>query len=189
VKNRRQDIRAASARLLAATQTVKAQSAQRLPVLEVNANAGETGFNYASSIPDYEVGARISIPLFTGRRIESDVLDARAVLSRRQAELSDIQARAIYDVRSAMLDLNAAQTSVDVSVENVKLAIEGLRQAKDRFQNGVTTGVDLIRAQQDVAEAEDNRIASIYAHSLAKLMLIRATGTAEANYSTYLGVQ
>ena len=189
VKNRRQDIRAASARLLAATQTVKAQAAQRLPVLEVNANAGETGFNYASSIPDYEVGARISIPLFTGRRIESDVLDARAVLSRRQAELSDIQARAIYDVRSAMLDLNAAQTSVDVSVENVKLAIEGLRQAKDRFQNGVTTGVDLIRAQQDVAEAEDNRIASIYAHSLAKLMLIRATGTAEANYSTYLGVQ
>jgi outer membrane protein TolC len=189
VKSKRQDIRAASARLQAAAQTVRAQSAQRLPTVEIKANAGETGFNYARSIPDYEVAARVSIPLFTGRRFEADVLDAKAVFNRRQAELSDIQARAIYDVRTALFDLNAAQTSVDVSVDNVKLATEGLRQAKDRFQNGVTNSVDLIRAQQDVAEAEDNRIASIYAHSLAKLMLIRATGTAEANYLTYLGVQ
>jgi outer membrane protein TolC len=189
VESKRQDIRAASARLQAATETVRAESAQRLPTIEIRANAGETGFNYARSIPDYEVGARVSVPLFTGRRIESDVLDARAVMHRRQAELADIHARAIYDVRSALFDLHAAQTSVDVSVDNVKLASEGLRQARDRFQNGVTTSVDLIRAQQDVAEAEDNRIASIYAHTLAKLMLIRATGTAEANYLTYLGVQ
>lgn len=189
VRNQRQDIRAASARLQAAAQTVKAQSAQKLPIILIKANAGETGYNYVRSIPDYEVGAQVSIPLFTGRRIEADVLDARAVMNRRQAELADIHARAIYDVRTALFDLNAAQTSVDVSVDNVKLATEGLRQARDRFQNGVTTSVDLIRAQQDVAEAEDNRIASIYAHSLAKLMLIRATGTAEANYLTYLGVQ
>ncbi len=189
VKNQRQDIKAASARLEAANQAVKAQSAERLPTVEVSANAGETGFNYARSVPDYEIGARVSIPLFTGRKIESDVLAAKAVLHRRQAEFLDIQARAVYDVRTALLDLHAAQTSVGVSVENLKLATEGLRQARDRFENGVTNSVDLVQAQQDVAEAEDNRIASIYSHSLAKLMLIRATGTAEANYLTYLGVR
>lgn len=185
----RQDIRAATARVGEAKLIVKAQSAERLPVVEIRADAGETGFNYARSVPDYQVGARVSVPLFTGRRIESDVLTAKAVLQRRQAELSDIQARAIYDVRTALLDLDASQTSVEVSAENTRLAREGLRQARDRFENGVTNSVDLIQAQQDVAEAEDNRIASIYSHSLAKLMLIRATGTAEANYLTYLGVR
>ncbi len=188
-RGQRQDIKAAVARLEAANQTVKAQSAERLPTLEVKANAGETGFNYARSIPDYEVGARISLPIFTGRRIEADVLSAKAVLHRRQAELSDIQARAVYDVRTAMLDLRAAETSVEVSGENLKLAKEGLRQARDRFENGVTNSVDLVQAQQDVAEAEDNRVASIYSHSLAKLMLIRATGSAETDYLTYLGVR
>jgi outer membrane protein TolC len=186
---KRQDIRAATARLEAAAQTVKTQSAQRLPTVDITANAGETGFNYARSVPDYDVSARVSLPIFTGRRIESDVLSAKAVLNRRQAELSDIQARAIYDVRTALFDLNAAQTSVEVASENVTLATEGLRQARARFQNGVTNSVGLIQAAQDVAEAEDNRIASIYAHSLAKLMLIRATGTAEANYLNYLGVR
>ncbi|NYF87967.1 TolC family protein [Tunturiibacter empetritectus] len=189
VKTQRQDIRAAKAQLEAAKESVKAQSAERLPTLEVRASVGETGFVYAKSTPDYEVAARIAIPIFTGRRIESDILTAKAVLHQREAELADIQARAVYDVRTALLDLKAAEASVEVSNANLSLAREGLRQARDRFLNGVTNSVDLVQAQQDVAEAEDNRIASVYAHSLAKLMLIRATGTAEANYLTYLGVR
>jgi outer membrane protein TolC len=189
VKTQRQDIRAAHARLEAAIQMVKAQSAERLPTLEIKANAGETGFNYAGSVPDYALDARVAIPLFTGRRIQSDVIAAKAVLHRRQAEVADIEARATYDVRTALLDLDAAQTSVEVSIDNLQLASEGLRQARDRYENGVTNSVDLVQAQQDVAEADDNRIASIYSHSLAKLMLIRATGTAETNYAIYLGVR
>jgi len=61
--------------------------------------------------------------------------------------------------------------------------------AKDRFDVGVSNTVDLIQAQQAIAEAEDNRIASVYAHQFAKLLLIRATGTAEQDYINYLGVR
>ncbi len=183
----RQDLRAAKMRLRAAEQTVKAEQAQRLPTIEVRANAGETGVTYGGALRDYEIEGRISIPIFTGRRIESDVLSAKAVLSRREAEFADIQARAVYDVRAALLDLAGASTSVQVSTENQSLAVEGLRQARDRFDAGVTNVVDLIQAQQALAEAEDNRIASLYAHELAKLMLIRATGTAVQDYLTDLG--
>ncbi len=183
----RQDLKAAKARLRAAEQTMKAQQAQRLPTIDVRANAGETGVTYGGALRDYEVEGRISVPIFTGRRIESDILNAKAILARRKAEFADTQARAIYDVRTALLDLAGANTSVQVSTENQALAQEGLRQAKDRFEVGVTNVVDLIQAQQAVAEAEDNRIASVYAHELAKLMLIRATGTAQQDYITYLG--
>ena len=183
----RQDLRAAKARLDAAEQAVKAQRAQRLPSVEVRANGGETGITYGHPYRDYEVEGRISIPIFTGRRIEADVLDARATADRRAAEFADTQARAIFDVRTALLDLTAASKSVAVSLENQALAIEGLRQAKDRFEVGVSNAADLIQAQQAAAEAEDNRIASIYAHHVATLMLIRATGTAEQDYLSYLG--
>jgi len=186
---KRQDLRAAKARLEAAEQSVKAERAQRLPRVEVLANAGETGITYGHPYRDYEVDGRISVPIFTGRRIEADVLDAKATADQRRAEFADTQARAVFDVRTALLDLAAATKSVEVSVENQALAAEGLRQAKDRFEFGVSNAADLIQAQQAVAEAEDNRIASIYAHQVAKLMLIRATGTAEQDYLSYMGVQ
>jgi outer membrane protein TolC len=186
---KRQDIRAAKARVEAAEQMVKSASAQRLPTLDVSANAGETGITYGHPYRDYEVEGRISIPVFTGRRIEAEVNTAKAVMARRQAELADVRARAVYDVRTALLDLDAAETSVQVSLDNQKLALEGLRQSQSRFDNGVSNSVDLIIAQQAVAEAEDNRIASVYADQLAKLMLVRALGTAEQDYKKYIGVQ
>lgn len=185
----RQDLKAAKARLEAADQVVKAQQAQRLPTVDVRANAGETGITYGHPIRDYEVEGRISLPIFTGRRIESDILQAKALLARRKAEFADTQARAAFDVRTSLLDLAAASRSAEVSLENQALAKEALRQAKDRFEVGLSNTVDLIQAQQAVAEAEDNRIASVYAHQLAKLLLIRAIGSAEQDYINYLGVR
>ena len=131
----------------------------------------------------------MSVPIFSGRKIESDILAAQAVLKRRQAEFQDLKARTKYDVRSAYLDLEAASKSVEVSQGNLSLANEGLKQSKDRFDAGVANSLELIEAQQAVADATDNNIASIYSHNLAKLMLIRATGTAEQNYAEYLGVK
>ena len=172
-----------------AAEAVKARKSERLPTIDVRANAGETGTTFGRPYRDYEVEGRISIPVFTGRRIEADVLGAQALLARRIAELADTGARVQFDVRTALLDLSAAQTSVEVSLQNQALAKEGLRQATDRFNVGLSTIVDLIQAQQAVAEADDNRLASFYAHQLSKLILIRATGTAEQDYLTYMGAK
>jgi outer membrane protein TolC len=184
----RQDLKAAAARVKAAEQVLQGQKAQRLPVVSVQANAGEAGATYGRSFGEYSVEGRISLPIFTGRRIQSDIATAEATFRQRSAEFADVRARAIFDVRRAVLDLEAGKTSVEVALENGDLAQEGLRQARDRFEVGVSNTVDLIQAEQAVAEAEDNRISSIYAHSLAKLVLLRAMGTAEQDYTTYLGV-
>ena len=185
----RRDLQAAKARMESAAEAVKARKSERLPTIDVRANAGETGTTFGRPYRDYEVEGRISIPVFTGRRIEADVLGAQALLARRIAELADTGARVQFDVRTALLDLSAAQTSVEVSLRTQALAKEGLRQATDRFNVGLSTIVDLIQAQQAVAEADDNRLASFYAHQLSKLILIRATGTAEQDYLTYMGAK
>lgn len=185
----RQDLKAAAARVEFAKQQVKAQSSQRLPSVDVRANGGEVGVNFGHVYGTYEVEGQVSVPIFTGRRIQADVQSAEATLHRRQAELEDLQQRTMYDVRSALLDLRAADKSVEVAQTNSKLANEGLRQAKDRFDAGISNSLELIEAEQAVASAEDNNIASVYAHNLAKLMLVRSLGTAERDYTTFLGLR
>ena len=185
----RQDLRAAVARVEYAKQQVKSQRAQRLPAVDIRANGGEVGVNFGHVYGTYEVEGQLSVPIFTGRRIEANVQTAEATLHRREAELQDLQQRAKYDVRSVLLDLRAADKSVEVARTNSRLAQEGLRQAEDRFDAGVSNSLELIQAQQAIASAEDNDIASVYAHNLAKLMLVRSLGTAEHDYTTYLGVR
>lgn len=185
----RQDLKAAAARVEYAREQMKSASSQRLPSVDVRANGGEVGVNFGHAYGTYEVEGQLSLPIFTGRRIEANVQSAKAILNRREAELKDLQERTRYDVRSALLDLRAADKSVEVAQTNTRLASEGLRQAKDRFEAGVSNSLELIQAQQAVAAAEDNDIESIYAHNLAKLMLVRSLGTAEREYTIYLGVR
>ncbi|WP_255462634.1 TolC family protein [Granulicella sp. WH15] len=185
----RQDLKAAAARVEQAKQEVKAQTAKRLPELAVAGNGGETGVTFGHAYGTYHVEGELSVPIFTGRRIQADVQTAEAALRRSQAEYEDLQQRTSYDVRSALLDLRAADKSVEVADTNLLLAADGLRQAKDRFEAGVSNSLELIEAQQALVSAQDNKIESVYAHNLAKLTLIRSTGTAERDYATYLGVR
>lgn len=183
----RSDLKAAAARIDAARSAVKAASAQRLPSLSIDAHYGGTAITLVHLYSTYDVGGSIRVPLFTGREIASDVSAAQANLTRRSAELSDLGARVQFDVRSAYLDLESAQRSVSVAGENLDLAKEGLKEARDRLDVGLSNGLEVTEAQQTLAGAQDNYISSIYAHNLAKLMLIRATGTAEDNLLAYVG--
>ena len=56
------------------------------------------------------------------------------------------------------------------------LAKEELTQAQDRFQAGVASNIDVVQAQESVAEATENYISSLYAHNLAKASLAHAIG-------------
>ncbi len=171
----RQDLKAAGSRVESANQRLQSASAERLPSIHGRADVGENGINFGHDYGVYDVEARLSVPIFTGRQIESGIVSAQAVLQQRQAELADLRQRASYDVHSAFLDLEAAVTSVEVAKSNLQLASTGFREARDRFDAGVVNSLDVIQAQQELAAATENNIDSLYAHNLAKLMLIRST--------------
>jgi outer membrane protein TolC len=183
----RDDLKAAARTQDAANSAVKAASARRLPTVSVLADFGGTGITPAHGYNTYDVVGTIRMPLFTGGEIAADVMDARATRARRTAEYRDLDARVEYDVRSAYLDLQGARISVSVASQNLDLAKEGLKEAQDRFDVGLANALELMQAQQAIAEAENNYISSLYAHNLAKLMLIRSTGTAERDLQAYMG--
>jgi outer membrane protein TolC len=114
-------------------------------------------------------------------------LTADASLADRQARLADLAARIEYEVRSALLDLAAADQRTEVARDAVHLAESQLEQARDRFSAGVADGVEVVQAQQAAATAHDNHIASLLADNLAKVRLARALGVAAEGLDRFLG--
>jgi outer membrane protein TolC len=186
-RNDRADIKAAAATASATQLAKRAAQFQRAPGISLNGYYGSIGTNLARSDSTYSLVATVSLPIFTGGRIRSDIQDASAQLDRRQSEYADIVGRVDYEVRNAFTDLQAADSAVKVAEKNSQLAQRTLDQARDRFSNGVTNNLEVIEAQQDVAAANENYISSLFAHNLAKLTLLRAMGSAQKDVNKYLG--
>jgi outer membrane protein TolC len=186
-RDERADVKSAQAAAAASQLDKRAAMLERVPGLSVNGYYGSIGTNLARSDATYAVAATISLPIFTGGRIRSDIQNASAQFERKQSEHADLLGRVEYEVRNAFADLNAADSAVKVAEKNSQLALRTQQQARDRFANGVTNNLEVIQAQQDVATANENYISSLFAHNLAKLTLLRALGSAQKDVSKYLG--
>jgi outer membrane protein TolC len=150
-----------------------------MPAVTFNGNYLVAGVNPAQSNGVFGFSASLDVPLWTGGRIRADIAEATAVLAQRRAEYNDTYGRIDFEVRNALLRLNAATQQVSVAENNRTLARETLQEAGDRFVAGIADTVEVVQAQESVAGAEQDYISAVYAHYLARLSLARATGDAE----------
>jgi outer membrane protein TolC len=182
----RPDLKAAEARVEAAETLRKAAQGEGLPSLAVSADYGALGNDVSGSRATYTVGAALKVPLFEGGRVHGRVREAEARVRQERARLEDVKAGIYYEVQSVFLDLKAAEDRVHVAEGALALAREQLQQARDRFASGVADNVEVVQAQEALASAAENHIASLYAHNVAKFSLARALGGAETSYAELL---
>jgi outer membrane protein TolC len=182
----RADFRAAEQAVDSAQHLISATRAQHYPVLGVNGDYGGQGVNFGNLRKIFGVQASISVPVYAGGRIHSEMTQAEAALRQRQAERENLRGQIDYDVRTALLNLQAAKEQVLVARENVDLANESLARSRERFAAGVTDSVEVVQAQQSLSSANDQYISGTYSHNLAKLQLARAMGAAHTSYRQYL---
>ncbi len=180
------DYQAAMAQVRAAELSRKGAAAGRYPSLDLNANFGDIGVTPAQSNGTWQVNAGLTIPIFTGGKVHSDVLEADAQLRQARSQLGDLRGRIDYEVRTALLDLSAAAQQVEVARSSVDLAEQTLTQSQDRFSAGIADNLEVVQAQETVASAHESYIQSLYAHNLAKVELARAIGDAEEGVKRYL---
>jgi len=183
----RHDYQAALASLRSAQLSREAAWKQRLPSIGLAGEYGVLGFTPDAMAPNWTAAATLRIPIFLGGKVEADVGQAEAVLKQRQAEVDDLRGRIEQDVQDALLDLKAAAQQVEVATLGLDLAQQTLGQSQDRFAQGVTNNVEVIQAQQQLAFANEQYIASLYAHNIGKVLLARAIGDAEQVVKQYLG--
>ena len=182
----RADYQVALAQVRAAELSRRAAAAGRYPTFDVDANLGDIGVTPSQSNGTWQVTGGVNIPIFTGNRVHGDVLQADAQLKQARSQLGDIRGRIDYEVRTALLDLNAAAEQVEVARSSVDLAEQALAQSQDRFTAGVADNLEVVQAQEAVASAHESYIQSLYAHNLSKVELAHAIGDAEEGVKRYL---
>jgi outer membrane protein TolC len=182
----RPDYQAALSQVRSAELSRRAAAAGRYPTFDLNANLGDIGVTPAHSNGTWQVEGGVNIPIFSGNRTHGDVLEADAQLKQARSQLDDLRGRIDYEVRTALLDLNAAAEQVEVARSSVELAEQALTQSQDRFTAGVTDNLEVVQAQEALASAHESYIESLYAHNLSKVELARSIGDAEDGVKRYL---
>jgi outer membrane protein TolC len=182
----RPDYLAAVQQVRGAEQFRHAATAEHLPSVDFSGDYGAAGVNLGNSHGVFDVGATLQIPIFAGGKAHSDALEAEAALRQSRQQLGNLRAQIDYEVRAALLDLNAAADQVEVARQSLDLANQTLAQARDRFTAGVADNLEVVQAQETVATANDSYISSLYAHNVAKVSLARAIGFAEQGVKEYL---
>jgi len=184
----RPDYLASLERVKAAEASRAAAFSEQLPSVRVNADYGALGLKASDTVGTYTLAGSLNIPIFQGGRTQGRIAQADSDLRQRRAEAEDMRAQIYYDVRSAFLDLQATGEQLQVATRLRDLASQELTQARDRFAAGIANNIEVIQAQQSVAGADEQYIDAMLGFDVAKAVLARSLGDAEAAVQRILGI-
>jgi outer membrane protein TolC len=187
--NSRFDYRRAASLIREAEENRKAALGRRMPTVQVDANYGDIGNAPGHSHGTMFVQGTFSVPIYTGRRNEAEILESEALLEERKAEAANLRDQIEYELRATNLDIQAASDQVRVAQAARDLAQQQLAQAQDRFAAGVANGLEVTQAQEAVAIADENYISSVYALNISEATIGRVIGTAERSIKSYFGAK
>jgi outer membrane protein len=166
----------------AASLRVKAAGDQRLPSLQFSSVYDYQARKLNNGLGAYAYSFSLKVPLWTSGRISAE--QQRAKLEQEQISQShrDVENAVVQQVKTALDQLNAAKQSVEVAELGLTLAQQEVERARRRFEAGVTTNIEVITSQSDLARADDNRIEALYRFNQARADLARSIGHAEDTY-------
>lgn len=176
------DLEAAAAHERAASDRLDGERAARLPRLDLTAAMLDYGTWSGGHVAEWQVGAAVSWPLFTGgarsaliRRTEAELSAARR---ETEAVARSIDA-AIDAARSAIIEADARSEALDASVRQwTEVArIEALA-----LETGAGTQSDLLTAEANLFRARAGLAEARYARLLARVKLARALGRLDLDW-------
>jgi len=156
---------------------------ERIPELGFSGFWFYQGQHFDDGIPAYRYEVSMLVPIFTGGRIHAEIERAKLEEQRIEENQRQLEAQIVDQVKTSLDQLTAARNAVEVANLGYQLAQEEVAQAERRFNAGVTTNIEVITAQDELARASDNQIAALYRFNMSRADLARATGTIETMYS------
>jgi len=181
--NQRPEIRSIESQQRIASLSHKEARDQILPALGFKGGWFYQGEHFSGAIPAYSYEISLQFPLFTGGRIHAETARASLEEQRISEQRRALEDRIVREVKSSLDELEAARNSVDVANLGLKLANDEVAQAQRRFQAGVTTNIEVITAQDELARASDSQIEALYQFNQSRANLAVAMGEIESTYS------
>jgi outer membrane protein len=172
----RPELQQLAAQALAEELTISAEKAERLPTFSAQLQGGYSGNRAADLFWSRQIVGLVSVPIYTGGRIGARVAEAES--RRREIDLQAIELgrQVEEEVRRSILAYESARERSRVAIDNERLAQEELDLSRDRFQNGVTSSIEVDNAQASLVTAQADRIAAAADQEGARYDLWHATG-------------
>lgn len=125
---------------------------------------------------DQQAGINVSLPLFDGFRVKSNVDLAQAQERLAELELRQQREAVAVDVARARAELRRSQAVFAARRQNSAEATEAFRLASLRFSRGLSTQLEVSDAQLALLTAESTEARATYDLFLASADLARALG-------------
>jgi outer membrane protein TolC len=171
IERRQADLRQQLAN--AAYETAKASF---LPTVAVQAGWESNGSTMTDQQSSWVIGAHVQWNAFRGNGDRARLAEARHAQTRASAEREQV-ARAIeLDVRAALARVSAARASEETGRAALRQARESQRIIRDRYESGLATMTDVLRAGEAVLDAEARAIAAQMDVILSTVALDHAAG-------------
>jgi outer membrane protein len=176
-RQQRPELRALDEELKVAGFATEAARAERLPRLGFQFQGGYSGYHFDNLFWTRSVAALVSVPVFTGGRMEARIAEAQSQARQLLLQRTETERQVEEEVRRALLSWQSARNRVRVARENERLALEELQFARDRFADGVSSSIEVDNAQTSLAAAQEDRISALADEAQARFDLGRATGS------------
>ncbi len=178
---RRPDIRRAEADLHAAVAQIGVAVAQFFPTVTITAspslNAIDPGNVFkASSLQYMNIGPSVSLPIFEGGRLKSNLLLQEARQQEAAVTYQKAVLQAWHDVVNALAALKGDEARRARLAKQVVDARQALSLARSRYATGVDTFTTVLQNSQTVLQAEMNLSQATSAMSTDLVALYKALG-------------
>jgi outer membrane protein TolC len=150
--------------------------AQYLPTVGVQAGWEFNGDTFDDQQSSWIVGAHVQLNLFRGFGDSARLAEAKHAQARAGAERERIARQIEVDVRAASARLAAALARRDVGRAALAQARESQRIIRDRYETGLATATDVLRAAEASLDAESRATAADMDVILQSVALDRALG-------------
>jgi OMF family outer membrane factor len=132
-------------------------------------------FNDNISVSDgYSLGVQATLNLYDGGAARAQAAQAKANIAIAETQFSEQRNQIRFQVEQAYFSQQSSLTNVQTANIALEQATEALRLARLRFQAGVGTETDVISSENDLTQAEGNRVAAILGYNKALAQLQRS---------------
>jgi multidrug efflux system outer membrane protein len=177
---RRPDLRQAEQQLIAANARIGVAKANYFPSISLTGYLGgeSTALSKLFTAPAqmYQLAAGITQPIWNAGRVGAQVKAATAQQQEALANYEKSVQSAFADVRTALSALAAARSTADTQARRADTLSQALKLARLRYNNGISSLLDVLDAERNLLAAELSRIDALAAQRSAVADLIKALG-------------
>lgn len=176
----RTTVKQAEARVKAQESALTAAKLARLPSLQLSSTYQRFAYPPEGTFlpsaldlyfPNWTVTLGLSFPVLTGGRLKGERMVAEANLIEAQQQLQQSREGAALDAQLAVVALEQAQAAYAASVGTDTQAEQAYRIAEVRFQEGISTQIELTEVRVQLEQARLQRVNAARDLELARLRL------------------